>query len=234
MTRGTLWVVLRIDHIALGVQNLFEGAERLRAETGFGDAEGGWFPGIGAANRIVPLGSRQYLEVESVVDAFAAERTGGRWFRDQLRAGDVFLGWCAGVDDREELDGYAEWFGAPVDETATRVNADGSVRGSPRVPSAPDAWRRGLPNVFRMDPATHPAGSDVRHTREPGGIAWMEVGGAERDMRAWLGSGVDDLPLRYNHRPHGVYAVAVHIADEDGASRELVVRRRPVLLGSDA
>lgn len=227
--------MLRIDHVALGVQNLFEGAERLRAETGFGDVEGGWFPAIGAANRIVPLGPRQYLEVESVVDAFAAERTaGGRWFRDQLRVGDVFLGWCAGVDDREELESYAEWFGVPIDETATRVAADGSVRGSPRVPSAPTAWRRGLPNVFCMDPDTHPATSEVRHTRAPAGIAWMEVGGAERDMRAWLGSGVDELPLRFNHRPHGVYAVAVRTpADERGHCGELVIRRRPVLLGTD-
>lgn len=220
--------MLRIDHIALGVQNLFEGAERLRAETGLGDREGGWFPGIGAANRIAALGPRQYLEVESVIDAVTAERTaGGRWFLDQLRAGDVFLGWCAGVDSREELDRYAEWFGVPVEETVTRVAADGSVRGSPRTPSAPEAWRRGLPNVFYMDPDTHPA-NDAPHGREPGGIAWMEVGGTERDMREWLGSGVDDLPLRFNHRPHGVYAVAVRSSPEE---HEIVIRRRPVLLG---
>lgn len=220
--------MLRIDHIALGVQNLYEGAERLRTETGFGDCEGGWFPGVGVANRIMPLGPRQYLETESVIDATTAERTtGGRWFREQLQAGDVFIGWCAGVDSREELDGYAEWFGAEVEETSTRIRPDGTVRGSPRTPNAPAAWRRGLPNVFYMDPDTHPANDPVQHQHQPTGIAWMEVGGTAHDMRRWLGPGADDLPLEYNKRPHGVYAVAVQTAE----GKEVVIRRRSVLLG---
>lgn len=220
--------MLHIDHIALGVQNLYEGAERLRSETGFGDEEGGWFPGIGVANRIMPLGADQYLEVESVIDAFSGPRmAAGRWFLDQLALGDVFLGWCARADTRAEIDAVASAHGCAVAESGGRVRLDGTRSSSNHAPPTLTAWQRGLPNVFCWpDMSEHPGRVEVRSQVETRGVAWLEVGGTEADMRAWLGDGVRGLPLRYNGRAHGLYAVAV--GTEHG---EQVIRRRSILHG---
>jgi hypothetical protein len=49
-------MALHIDHVCSGTRNIYEGTQRLRDETGFGNYDGGWFPASGLANRIVPLG----------------------------------------------------------------------------------------------------------------------------------------------------------------------------------
>ncbi|MCZ7536247.1 MAG: VOC family protein [Acidimicrobiia bacterium] len=60
--------MLRIDHFCIGSRHLYEGAERFRAETGLDSYDGGWFPGMGVGQRIVPLGDLCYIEIESVID----------------------------------------------------------------------------------------------------------------------------------------------------------------------
>ncbi|MES4902001.1 MULTISPECIES: VOC family protein [unclassified Streptomyces] len=218
--------MLTIDHISLGSRNIYAGTEQLCAETGFGQYEGGWFPHLGIANRIVPLGPDQYIEVESVIDAYAPRTNpSARWFYDQIEGGDVFIGWCLRVDTRDELQKLAEHFGTDIIDTPLRKRTDGVQRNAIRVPETIPCWQRGVPNVFLIEDLSEHPGAQPRDGQRdtPQGITWMEVGGTEADMRAWLGDGAADLPLRYNGGRPGLYAVAV--ATDEG---EVVIRRTAV------
>ncbi|MGW4587697.1 VOC family protein [Amycolatopsis thermoflava] len=217
--------MLTIDHISLGTRNLYEGTERLCRETGLGQYEGGWFPGLGIANRIVPLGPDQYIEVESVIDAYSPEHNASdRWFYEQIRGGDVYLGWCLRVDTRAELEAVAARLGTGIIETGLRQRPDGSLSAPARTPDTVSCWSRGLPNVFHLpDLSVHPAAQPCPSAVTPRGIAWMEVGGTREDMVAWLGPEAAGLPLRYNGDRPGLYAVAVTTADG-----EIVIRRTAI------
>ncbi|MBB5157003.1 VOC family protein [Saccharopolyspora phatthalungensis] len=218
--------MLTIDHISLGTKNLYEGTVRLCDETGLGQYEGGWFPGLGIANRIVALGPDQYIEVESVIDAYSPEHNPvDKWFYDQIRNGDVYIGWCLRVDTRDELETIAARLGSEIFETGLRRKPDGSMSAPARPPDTVYCWQRGLPNVFLIpDMDAHPARQPRDHeTVSPQGVTWMEVGGTEQDMRQWLGDGVDQLPLKYNGDRPGLYAVAVGTP-----SGEIVIRRPAV------
>jgi hypothetical protein len=224
--------MIEIDHICLGVKNVYEGSQRLREETGLGNYEGGWFPELGLANRIVPLGDDTYIEVESVVDVFKVEE-GNRaalWFRDQTAAGDVFIGWCARATSRVEMGAIAKRLGSEIIEGNLRTRPDGSCPLAVRVPDTATCWAAGLPNFFYTeDMARHPGrvpiapGPGIR----PHGIAWMELGGSAEAMSDWLGIRASSLPLRFNGKTPGLYALAVKT--ERG---EVVIRRRPINSGA--
>ncbi|MEU5642625.1 VOC family protein [Streptomyces milbemycinicus] len=218
--------MLTIDHISLGSRNIYAGTEQLCTETGFGQYEGGWFPHLGIANRIVPLGPDQYIEVESVIDAYSPHTNpSARWFYDQIEGGDVFIGWCLRVDTRDELQKLAEHFGTDIIDKPLRKRTDGVQRNAIRVPETIPCWQRGVPNVFLIEDLSEHPGAQPREGQRntPQGITWMEVGGTEADMRAWLGDGAADLPLKYNGGRPGLYAVAV--ATDEG---EVVIRRTAV------
>lgn len=125
----------------------------------------------------------------------------------------------------DELTSLARHFGTDVIDKPLRRRTDGVQRNAIRVPETIPCWRQGLPNVFLVEDLTlHPAAQPRSGERKtPQGTAWMEVGGTEEDMRAWLGDGALDLPLKYNGERPGVYAVAV--ATDEG---EVVVRRTAV------
>jgi hypothetical protein len=223
--------MIEIDHICIAVQNVYEGSQRLRDETGLGHYEGGWFPAFGLANRIFPLGKDTYIEVESVIDTFALKRglDSAKLFHDAAANGDVFLGWCARTNSREELEELSRRSGVEIISDSLRVRPDGSTRISTRVPASGYCWRRGVPNLFFYNEdniAQHPdrIAPDFGTTK-PAGIAWMEVGGSRADMAAWIGdSAASSMPLDYNGKKPGLYAVAVKT--EQG---ELVIRRRNYL-----
>ncbi|MGE6744053.1 VOC family protein [Allorhizobium pseudoryzae] len=120
--------MIHIDHVCLGVRNFFEGSQRLREETGLGCYEGGWFPKLGLANKIFPTGSDTYIEVESVVDVFQYENGNAcaRFFKGKCEQGDVFIGWCARVDTRDELEQIAKRLGTDVIESTLRTRPDGT------------------------------------------------------------------------------------------------------------
>jgi hypothetical protein len=218
--------MIEIDHICLAVRNVYEGSQRLRDETGLGHYEGGWFPKLGLANRIFPIGDDVYIEVESVIDVFALEEgnPAARLFRDATLQGDVFLGWCARTDSMDEIHAIARRLNAEVVSNSLRVRPDGSTKTSVRVPESTACWRKGLPNVFHIaERSQHPARLPAEHgTRRSNGVAWLELGGTAEQMREWLGPDVDRMPLRFNGRSHGLYAVGLNT--DQG---ELVIRRPP-------
>lgn len=205
--------MVEIDHICLGVRNIYEGAQRLRDQTGLGNYEGGWFPARGLANRIVPLGDDTYIEVEGVVDVFEVEEGNpvATWFRDMTRHGDVFIGWCARVTSYAELEAVAKRLKTDIVRTQVRKRPDGRHPTSRLVPPTMDCWKRGIPNFFCIEDFTvHPARQPITGPGVlPKGINWMELGGREEEMSDWLGVRAGTLKLRFIDRTPGLYAVSI-------------------------
>lgn len=217
---------IQIDHISFGVQNLYEGAQRLRDETGFGVAEGGWFRGIGIANRIMPTGADTYIEIESVIDTYEFERKNpaAQWFHSRMAGGDRFIGWCCRVSSLDELNAIAKRLGSKVIVGPVRTRPDGSEPVATRTPDTATCWAKGVPNFFYVPDASKNAGHiPVPGANTPTGIAWLELGGTEREMSEWLGIPASNLPLRFNGKAPGVHAVGIN------STRGLVeIRRQPV------
>jgi hypothetical protein len=206
--------MIHVDHVCLGTRNLWEGTERLRTETGLGFYEGGWFPKLGLANKIFPTGGDTYIEVESVVDVHEYENgnPAARFFRDKCRDGDVFIGWCARVDSREELEQLAKRLGSDVFETGLRQRADGVLGVAVRTPETIPCWKVGLPNFFYVaDITMHPSRMSTQHgTKTPLGLSWLELGGTAEEMNDHLGMSAASLNLRFNGGAHGLHAMGVN------------------------
>ena len=222
--------MIEIDHICLGSGNFWEASHRLTEETGLGNIEGGWFPDFRLANRIVPTGNDTYIEVEGVIDAHAVERGNpvARFFHDSTRDGDCFIGWCARVDTRDELDAVARRLGTEVFEGTMKTAPDGSMGYTARTPDTAQCWKAGLPNFFFTPDRSKHSGrlKPTNGTRVPKRIAWMELGGTKAEMDHWLGCDADSLGLRFNGKAAGLYAMGIET--ETG----LVEIRRPVLPGT--
>jgi hypothetical protein len=235
-------VVLSIDHFAIGAKHIYEGAIRLRDETGLESYDGGFFPGMGVAQRPVPLGRHTYIEIESVIEKdMARDHFFGRWFDDVLTAADgCFMGWVIKVGTMDEMRELAARFGTeikPIPKTGGmaawgRTLPSGYRHGTPIM--TPDAanhpWPRGLPGfIYWPDlddmPDTIPEAKAVVHRGPiPDGIAWMELGD-EALTREFIGPGSYDMDLRFIDAPAGLYAVGIN--SDQG---EIVIRRDPVPL----
>lgn len=222
--------MISIDHVCLGTRNVFEGSHRLNEETGLGNYEGGWFPKLGLANRIFPTGGDTYIEVESVIDVFEYEKGNevARFFHDACANGDVFIGWCARVDTREELEKIAGRIGSVVIEGGLRRRPDGQTGIAVRSPDTIYCWQAGLPNFFWIaDMAKHPSRQPSSFaSRRPTGITFLELGGTAEEMSDYLGMDAKSLGLRFNGKAHGLHAMGV------ATDRGEVVIRRDVLAGT--
>jgi hypothetical protein len=221
--------VIHLDHICLGVRNIYEGAHRLREETGLDSYNGGFFPGSGLANRIVPLPGDVYFEVESVVDATDASASPiAPWFLEATATEDSWMFWALRADTVAELHEIADRVGGTVREgpqSPVRIRPDGVVLRAALAPSGSvGLWGRGLPNWYcHEDMARHPARTTVKHRRRVSGVAWMEVGGDPAEMEAHVGPEVfARLPLRFCDGAGGLYAVGLSTDDGD----EIVIRKR--------
>jgi hypothetical protein len=205
--------MIHVDHVCLGTRNVFEGAQRLREETGLGCYEGGWFPRLGLANKIFPTGNDTYIEVESVVDVHEYENgnPAARFFREKCKDGDVFIGWCARVDTRQELEGLAKRLGSDVIESTLRQRPDGIMGVAVRTPETIPCWGVGLPNFFFVtDMGKHPSRVAPQYgTKTATGIEWLELGGSDEEMSDYLGVDARTLDLRFNGLAHGLHAMSV-------------------------
>jgi hypothetical protein len=241
----------RIDHVCIATRNIFEGAERLRDETGLDTYDSGWFPGMGIGQRNVPLGNESYIEFMSVIDREQAlEHFYAKWYEAVLadaNRDDRFMGWVIAVDSMDDLKAIASEMGMPIATTGGEGIPGQTMTGEPtwdrRRPSGetngpnhavPDdrhhGWPRGLPNFMVWPPESNhpdsvPEARAVRHRgRQPKGIAWVEVGD-EALTREWLGPIGDQLDVRYVDGPAGLYAVGIRTDGED-----IVIRREPAPL----
>jgi hypothetical protein len=206
---------LRIDHVIVGVSDLDQAGPAFLDRYGLDSVEGGRHAGWGTANRVVPLGP-DYLELLGVTDpAEAAASPTGQWLAAVLPEGDRPLAWAVSTDD---LDGVASRLGVEV-LPGERERPDGIVlrwrmAGVERAMSEPS-----LPFFISWDvpPELHPGRAAATHRVEPRGIGWVQVGGDEARVRAWLGDA--DLPVRVAEGAPGLHAVGVA-----AAGGEIVVR----------
>jgi hypothetical protein len=215
-----------LDHFSLGTRYLYEGCHRLREETGLDNYDGGWFPGTGIANRIVPLPGDVYIEVESIVDQYSAPRGNviADWFKETLNGGeDHWMFWCLRTATREDLEDVAARFGSSVSSGLGRFHPSGAARQSNRAPREHAPWARGLPNWYFVDDMSmHPSRQPVQHAKPLAAIAWLEVGGSAKDMEEHVGSETfETLPLRFVGQPAGLYGLG--LTAESG--EEIAIRR---------
>jgi len=217
---------VRIDHVVLAVGDLDAAAARLRAETGLASVPGGFHPGWGTANRIVPLGA-DYVELLSVVDpTVGAGSRLGRTLAALTEDGrDRWFSACLATSD---IDATAARLGLTV-EAGSRTRPDGTEvrwRGAGiEDPSRPN-W---LPFFidWQMSPDQHPGRSSAGHLVSPEGISSVGIGGDAAAMRAWLGQAAPEIPLavRDDGLPYGVRTVTVSV---DGAD-DIVIEGAPSL-----
>jgi hypothetical protein len=199
---------LELSQIIYGVRDLAAATARIAAR-GLMVLDGGRHPGLGTANRIVPLG-RAYFEILGVVDeAEARANPYGAALLRQIVAGDRLVRWSLRTD---ALDRVAAERGL-VPEIRSRRRPDGSLltwRAAGLSLSLDAGW---LPFFMAWDdPAEYPGMLPVAHPAQPSGVAWLSLTpGDPQRLRRWLGDARP--PLRVVAGEPGLHQVALHTPD---------------------
>jgi hypothetical protein len=195
-----------MDHVLLAVPDLDGAGAMFLEEHGLASLEGGRHTGWGTANRIVPLGDRQYVELIGVFDETQAETNPfGSTIRAAVEQGGGLVGWCVAVDDAEAP---AERMGLSVTE-GSRTRTDGvtlSWRTAGFEAALAEPWRPFFLE-WRIPEEAHPGRAKVPHRVEPGGIAWIQVACDLQVLREWVGD--VDLDVRLGEGPPGLLSVGI-------------------------
>ena len=202
--------MLELAQVILGVRDL-DAATRRMEDLGFSVLDGGVHPGLGTANRIIPLG-RQYLELLGVVDeALARQQWYGRALLARIVGGDRLVRWSLRTDRIEEVAGGL----GLVPERRRRIWPDGRLL-TWRAAGLREAAEASWPPFFMQwdDPADFPGALPVRHPNGASGIAWLEVATPDPARLERLRAG-GEAPVRLIAGPPGLGRVAV--ATREGA-----------------
>ena len=198
-------LVLVLSQIIFGVRDLARATDRFRG-FGFEVLDGGVHPGVGTANRVIPLGA-QYIELLGVVLPEQAERSEyGRALIRATAGGDCLVRWSLRTD---AIEGVAARLGIGV-ERRQRKRPDGELL----------TWRAAGLDLALAD-ATLPFFMQWdRDEQYPGVMAAAHPNGARRvtalavtprdpaGFRAWTESA--DAPLRLVEREEpGLWDVTV-------------------------
>jgi len=197
--------VLTLSQIIFGVNDLDAATARFRA-LGFDVLDGGVHPGVGTANRVIPLGA-QYLELLGVVAPDLAR--GSEYGRALLRAiaeGDRLVRWSLRTDAIEDV---AARLRIAV-EHRKRLRPDGVLltwRAAGLEWALADAT---MPFFMQWDHAEqYPGAMPARHPNGARAVTALSV--APRDMtqfRRWVEGA--DAPLRLAaDQPTGLLGVGV-------------------------
>jgi hypothetical protein len=221
-------MTMHLDHFSISSPNLFYGAHRLRLESTLSFYDGGHFLNGDHANRIFPLGANTYLELGGIVNAESVVDPKNRpwWYEKVQTLGECFTGLGLRVDTLEELQAIARKKNYTIAQAPiTRIWPNGYAQRAFAAPSTQATWTRGLPNWywfedFPMHPSGQPPSTAPDITR-PDGIAWIEVGGTEKQLYDWLEVPAGSLPFRFNGKPPGLYAIGI----KKLKGGEIVVRR---------
>jgi hypothetical protein len=205
-----------LSQVIVGVTDLAAASARFRA-LGFDVLDGGVHPGVGTANRVIPLGA-QYLELLGVVDEQQArEHEYGRSLMRATAGGDRLVRWSLRTD---AIDDVAARLGLTV-EARRRERPDGELltwRAAGLDLALADAT---LPFFMQWDhaeqypglmPATHPNGAHR--------VTALAVAPRDADrFRTWTTGA--DVPLRVaNAQVPGLLSVTV-----ETDTGELVISR---------
>lgn len=196
--------MLELGQVVLGVRDL-DAATRRMEHLGFSVVDGGVHPGLGTANRIIPLG-RQYLELLGVVDhALAAASWYGQALLARIADGDRPVRWSLHTDRIEEVAGAL----GLTAERRERLRPDGR-RLTWRAAGLREAAEQSWPPFFMQwdDPADFPGALPARHANGATGIAWIEVATPDpARLRRWVSGGT--APLRLAEGTPGLARAAV-------------------------
>jgi hypothetical protein len=209
--------MLVLDHVIYATRDAAATAAWLRERHGLGAVAGGFHPGQGTSNLVVPLEPPQYLELLEVVDEEAAARSSlGAALMARLARGDGLWSWAVLADD---LDAVAARLGIEP-FVGHLADAEGNVSGSWRIVAGGDDLPFFI--AYDVDPEERRARQRRRHAEAAhaagaSGFAWIEVGGDEERLRDWLGD--PTLPVRFAGGPPGPRAVAIRTRDG-----EIVIR----------
>jgi len=201
---------LRLSQVIFGVRDLDAAADRLRA-LGFDVLDGGVHPGVGTANRVVPLGD-EYVELLGVVDPdLAAASDYGRSLMRAVESGDRLVRWSLRTDDIEAV---AARLGLVV-EARRRTRPDGVLltwRAAGLSLALADA---STPFFMQWDdPAQYPGLMPARHPNGARRVAWLEVAPADADRLArWSAGATAPLRVVGDAASPGLLRVAVETDD---------------------
>jgi hypothetical protein len=200
--------MLELGQVVLGVRDLGAATRRMEA-LGFTVLDGGVHPGLGTANRIIPLG-QQYLELLGVVDpALAAAQWYGQALLARIAGADRLVRWSLRTDRIEAVAGAL----GLVPERRQRIRPDGrplTWQAAGLRVAAEESW----PPFFMQwdDPADFPGGLPARHANGARGVAWLEVATPDpARLERWRSGGA--APLRLVEGPPGLGRVAVITGD---------------------
>jgi hypothetical protein len=198
-----------LDHVVLAVADLAAAADELETRHGLASVAGGYHPGWGTENRIVPLGDT-YLELIAVAnEAEAAASPFGRWVAAGRDGGGRPLGWAVRTD---ELDVVAERLGLEAHAGSRRTGEGGELRWRYAGDEQAMAeacfpffieWADGTPFPGRAD------GPEL-------GIRALHLTGDPARLAAWLGT--NDLPVVIEQGRPAVVGVVL-----DGPGRAVVL-----------
>jgi Glyoxalase-like domain len=194
-----------VGQVILGVRDLDASTRRFEA-LGFTVVDGGVHPGLGTANRVIPLGNA-YLELLGVVDRDDAEASAfGQSLLSRISDGDRLVRWSIRT---ERIARVSERLGLSA-ERRQRRRPDGTLltwQAAGIELSLRDAW---LPFFMQWDaPGDYPGAIPVVHPVGECSLSWIEVSTPDPDrLERWI-EGENDLPLRRGDGDEGIDAVGI-------------------------
>lgn len=195
---------LTLSQVIYGVHDLDVATKQLESR-GLTVVDGGHHPGLGTANRIIPLGDA-YFEILGIVDKQEALRNPfGLALSQQIQDGNRLVRWSLRTDSIDEIAGERNL----TPESRSRRRPDGILltwQAAGLSLSLAEGW---LPFFMQWDNPTHYPGSiSVQHAARPQGIAWLEIAaGDPLRLQQWLGTA--QVPLRMVTSTPGVHRVGL-------------------------
>ena len=202
---------MTIGQVILGVRDL-DAAARSYEAMGFTVIDGGAHPGLGTANRVVPLGS-SYLELLGVIDhEEAAASEFGRSLLAKTADGDRLVRWSIRTEEIEQVGARLQL----VPEARQRLRPDGTLltwRAAGLALSLRDAW---LPFFMQWDdPDQFPGAIPVAHPIGECALAWLQISTPDTARLDRWTEGQVDLPLRAGTEGDGIDALAISTPNGD-------------------
>ncbi len=144
--------LLRLDHLAVAAMTLDDGAAAVEVALGVPLAPGGHHPAMGTHNRLLSLGSDEYLEVIAI-DPATPPPGRARWFGlDDFSGPPRLVSWVARCNDLEAATAALPGSGAPI------ALARGDLRWQMAVPKDGRLPLDGVaPALIQWEGVAHPA-----------------------------------------------------------------------------
>lgn len=197
-----------LDHVLVGVSDLEAAGQTLRRDHGWGTLPGG-SPAPGLHNAVIPLEPPTYLELITPTDRSASDPAAK--LAKRIADGDRLFTWALEPDDLDAVAarlGLVPWGGGAG---PARWRIVGEVE-----PARPFFIEYDVPRKERTE-GWRASYARAGHVSAPRSFTFLEIGGDEEQLRAWVGE--VDVPLRFAGTTPGLRAVG--ISTERG---EVIVR----------